>query len=241
MDIWRGVQYNIRGLVFGLKNGRLLFWGLARFVLFVLIALILAGLIFVFHREILNIIWEKPDGSWLIWLWYALSWFISLFLIGISALLSYLISQILFSAIIMDQMSRITERAVTGSIKEPERMPFLKLSVYLVKQEIPRAVIPIFLSLLLLILGWVVMFGPVFTILSSGLAIIFLAWDNTDIIPARRLLPFKARFRSLLGEIPFHIGFGLPFLIPGLNLLFLSFAPVGATLFHLDRYDNPSE
>ncbi len=63
----------------------------------------------------------------------------------------------------------------------------------------------------------------------------FLAWDNTDLIPARQLVPFKTRFRLLLNAIPFHLGFGLPFLIPGLNLLLLSFAPIGATLYHMDK------
>ena len=33
----------------------------------------------------------------------------------------------------------------------------------------------------------------------------------------------------------FHLGFGIPFLIPGLNLLLLSFAPVGATLYHVEK------
>jgi len=77
--------------------------------------------------------------------------------------------------------------------------------------------------------------GPVVVILSSAVAAVFLAWDNTDLIPARQLVPFKTRFRLLLDAIPFHLGFGLPFLIPGLNLLLLSFAPIGATLYHMDK------
>ncbi|MCD6293833.1 MAG: hypothetical protein J7M20_02680, partial [Deltaproteobacteria bacterium] len=77
--------------------------------------------------------------------------------------------------------------------------------------------------------------GPFITILSSGITAIFLAWDNTDLIPARRMSPFASRFRFLLGTLPFHLGFGILFLIPGLNLLLLSFAPVGATLYHLEK------
>jgi len=38
-------------------------------------------------------------------------------------------------------------------------------------------------------------------------------------------------------HLGFHLGFGLWFLIPVANLLFLSFAPVGATLFHVERID----
>jgi CysZ protein len=35
--------------------------------------------------------------------------------------------------------------------------------------------------------------------------------------------------------IPFHLGFGLPFLVPILNIVFLAFAPVGATLYYLEK------
>jgi uncharacterized protein involved in cysteine biosynthesis len=41
----------------------------------------------------------------------------------------------------------------------------------------------------------------------------------------------------LIHNIPFHLGFGILFLIPFLNMVFLSFAPVGATLYYLDNQD----
>jgi CysZ protein len=47
-------------------------------------------------------------------------------------------------------------------------------------------------------------------------------------------MPFKYRFQFLLKTLPFHLGFGLWFLIPGLSISFLSFAPIGATLNHVD-------
>jgi len=112
-----------------------------------------------------------------------------------------------------------------------------RLFLYLVKQEIPRTILPVLVSALIMILGWLIALGPILVLISSGIVIIFLAWDNTDLIPARRLVPFKNRFRSLLKTIPFHLGFGLPFLVPGLNFLFLSFAPVGATIYYLDKHD----
>jgi CysZ protein len=77
--------------------------------------------------------------------------------------------------------------------------------------------------------------GPVITVLSSATAVIFLAWDNTDLIPARRQVPFGERFRILRRNLLFHLGFGLLFLIPILNILFLAFAPVGATLYYIDK------
>jgi CysZ protein len=96
-------------------------------------------------------------------------------------------------------------------------------------------VVPLILSLLILVIGWITPLGPVLTAFSSALAILFLSWDNTDLIPARNLVPFKERFSFLMKTIPFHLGFGLPFLVPILNIVFLAFAPVGATLYYLEK------
>jgi CysZ protein len=89
--------------------------------------------------------------------------------------------------------------------------------------------------LILLFLGWITPLGPIILVLSSVVAVIFLAWDNTDLVPARRLVRFGERFRFLLNHFLFHLGFGLPFLIPGVNILLLSFGPVGGTIFHVEK------
>jgi len=230
-----GINYNFRGLFLGIKTPKLLFWGLLRFCVVVLSTNLSATLILVYHQEILGFIWTKPVSHWILWLWYLTSWLISLCLIGLSTVVSYLMSQILFSVLIMDHMSRITELIHRGQVTEAEKTPILKLFGYLVMQEIPRTVLPVIFSILIMIVGWLTPIGPVIMLVSSGVAAIFLAWDNTDLIPARQLIPFKTRFRILLSAIPFHLGFGLPFLIPVLNILLLSFAPVGATLYHLDK------
>jgi CysZ protein len=154
---------------------------------------------------------------------------------GISAVAAYLIAQVLFSVFIMDLMSRITERMLTGQVTAAPNAPILTQMAFLVRQELPRNIIPVLLTLIILVLGWLTPLGPVLTVVFPLVAAIFLAWDNTDLIPARNLQPFGKRFKALGRALPFHLGFGLPFLIPVLNLFFLSFAPVGATLYHLDR------
>jgi len=237
MDLIRGVVYNFRGLGMGIRTGKLLFWGLVRFFLLFVIMSILAGLILAYHQNIMDLFWTKPESRWLVWIWHLLSWFVSIFLIVVSGLISFLISQVLFSVLIMDFMSRITERKVTGQVRTPKGTSFWKQFATVITQEIPRSFVPLLLSLLIMIVGWMTPLGPVVTVLSSGLAVIFLSWDNTDLTPARNLVPFKKRFAFLMKSVLFHLGFGLPFLIPGLNLLFLSFAPVGATLYYLDKHD----
>jgi len=235
MGLIKGIQYNIRGLGMGLKTPRLLLLGAIRFIGVIVITIASASMILVYHQAILNMLWSKPESSWVLWLWYLLSWLLSAVLVGLSAVLSYLISQILFSVLIMDLMSRVTESSVTGKVQVPSNIPIWQQFLFLIKQEIPRATIPVLLTLLLILAGWLTPLGPVVTVVSSVIAVIFLAWDNTDLIPARRLVPFGERFRILRRTLPFHLGFGLLFLIPFLNILFLSFAPVGATLYFIDQ------
>jgi CysZ protein len=134
----------------------------------------------------------------------------------------------------MDQMSRITERLVTGQEKQPAGVSFPVQLIYLVKQETPRAIVPVLVTVMIIAVGWLTPLGPFLTIVGPMVAAMFLAWDNTDLLPARRLLPFQERFRLFRRHLLFHLGFGLPFLIPLLNALLLSFAPVGATLYQVE-------
>lgn len=237
MNLFDGLTYNYRGLKLGVKTPSLLFWGLIRFVVIVTITVAAAGLVLAYYPEILNLIWTRPESSWIIWLWHIVSWLVALLLVGISSVVAFIVSQLLFSVVIMDVMSRITEKRLTGSEKETHQMPWLEYFLNLLRQEIPRTVIPVLIALVLIILGWLTPLAPVITVISSLVAGIFLAWDNTDLIPARRLVPFGDRFKFLLKNLGFHLGFGLWFLIPGLNILFLSFAPVGATLFYIECVD----
>ena len=235
MGFINGIKYNLRGLGMGLKSPKLLILGLIRFLAVILLTILAAGMILVYHQEILSFVWNKPANPWVTWLWYLLSWLLSAVLVGLSAVISFLVSQILFSVLIMDMMSRITEKAVTGRVQVPAHNPLWEQFFFLVKQEIPRATIPVLLSLLLIAIGWLTPLGPIITILSSAIAVIFLAWDNTDLPPARQQIAFRERFQSLRRSLLFHLGFGLLFLIPVLNILFLSFAPVGATLYQIDK------
>jgi CysZ protein len=235
MNFFSGIKYNLQGLAMSFKNPKLLLLGLLRFAVVIIMTIAAASVILVYHQEILNFMWTRPGSHWVQWLWYLLSWLLSAVLVGLSAILSYLVSQILFSVIIMDLMSRITEKKLTGTIRAPQNTTLGQQFFFLLKQEIPRATIPVLLTLLLMILGWLTPLGPVITILSSAIAVIFLAWDNTDLIPARRQVPFGERFRILRRDLLFHLGFGLLFLIPFLNILFLSFAPVGATMYYVNK------
>ena len=118
MNFFSGITYNLRGLWLGLKTPKLLVLGLIRIAVVIIITILSASLILIYHEAILELIWSKPTSQWILWLWYVVSWLLSLSLVGLSAILSYLVSQILFCVIIMDYMSQVTERMLVGQEKE---------------------------------------------------------------------------------------------------------------------------
>jgi CysZ protein len=235
MQLLQGMTYNLRGLKLGLKTPKLLMLGLLRFVVLVIVTVAAAAIILANYQEILNLMWHQPQSAWLLWLWYLVSWILALLLMGIAAVLGFLIAQVLFSAVIMDLMSQITERKLTGAVAAPRTMGWLSYFFFILRQEMPRAILPILVSLLILVLGWFTPLGPVLTIVSPLAAVIFLAWDNTDLLPARRLTTYGMRFKFLRRHLMFHLGFGVLFLVPVVNILLLSFAPVGATMYHIEK------
>jgi CysZ protein len=237
MKLVQGLSYNYKGLMLGLKTPSLLFLGLARFAIVLFLTLAAIGLVLAKYQQIANLMWTMPESPWLVWLWHLVSWLLALLLCGLSSIVAFIISQVLFSALIMDYMSRITERKITGTESAAPDMPWVSYMFHLIWQEIPRAVLPVCISLVLLVFGWFTPLSPLLTVVSPLVAGVFLAWDNTDLVPARRMEPLRRRFRMLRGHLSFHLGFGLCFLIPALNILFLSFAPVGATLYYLEHLD----
>jgi CysZ protein len=236
MSFLSGVRYNLRGLVLSFKTPELLMLGIARFAVLLLFAVIGITLALFFYDDALRTVWQKPESPWIIWLWYLVSWLTALIMMGISTVLAYLVSQILFNVFIMEAMSRMTEKKITGEVAEISNISLFKQLFFLIGQEIPRTTLPVLILLVITVIGWLTPISAPLSILSSALAAVFLAWDNTDLLPARRMIPFEKRFSLLLKSFSFHLGFGLLFLIPIANILLLSFAPVGATLFHLEKF-----
>jgi CysZ protein len=236
-NLLRGIGYNFKGLKLGLKTPSLLALGLARLVIILVLSAVAIALILTRYEQITQALWTRPESVWLVWLWHLVSWLVALLLSGLAAVMAFLLAQILFSVMIMDYMSRIAERKTAGNEVAPPAMPWFSYFFYLLKQEIPRATLPVCISLLLMVLGWLTPLAPVLTVLSPLLAGIFLAWDSTDLVPARRLVTFGERFAFLRRHLGFHLGFGACFMIPGLNILLLAFAPVGGTLYYLDNID----
>jgi len=82
MGLSEGLKYNLRGLWFGIKKPKLLFLGIIRFVVVIIITMLAASLILVYHKELLDLIWDQPESYWILWLWYLLSWLVTFFFVG---------------------------------------------------------------------------------------------------------------------------------------------------------------
>jgi CysZ protein len=240
MGLLQGLSYNLRGLSLGLKTPKLLLLGLIRFAAVIFITVLAVGFIVAYHLQLVVLVWSKPASPWLVWLWHLVAWLLVLLLTGVAALVSYLAAQTLFSVLIMDHMSRITEKLISGRVQAPAHVNVIRQFGYLIRQEIPRAVIPVLLTLTLMVLAWATPLGPFVTIILAITAAAFLAWDSTDLTPARRMVPFQKRLMFFRQTLMFHLGFGLLFLIPFVNILFLAFAPVGATLYYVETQDGAS-
>ncbi|MFO7910552.1 MAG: EI24 domain-containing protein [Desulfotignum sp.] len=235
MDFFSGIKYNVQGVFFALKHPGLLWLGLLRFVIVFILALVFTGMVFFWHEQILSLIWKMPDKGMLVYVWHLISWVLSLLLAAVAVVAAYLTAQLFFGVFIMDYMSRLTEKIVLGKEISYADTSWPALFVYLVCQEIPRAVIPLIITGGIMVLGLFTPLGPVIIVLSTISASVFLAWDNTDLVPARKMIPFRVRLGFLGHTVGFHIGFGLLFLIPWVNIVLLSFAPIGATLYHIHK------
>ncbi len=70
MSLFKGIEYNIKGLVMGIKNPQLLFLGILRFVIVIILAGFLSGAVFYFHAQLLNFIWEMPESGLMVYFLY---------------------------------------------------------------------------------------------------------------------------------------------------------------------------
>ncbi len=233
-DLVLGLRFAIQGVAMAVKNPKLLGLGLVRLVLTAAIAILGIGLALTYHHQVMALVWPRPDSAWIIWLWYLASWVLALLGAALASVLGYLLAQILFSIFIMDLMSRITEQ-YAGRAAVESRLSFWGYFRHLVIQEIPRTILPVVISLLIMAAGWLTFLAPVVTVVMPLTAGAFLAWENTDLVPARRMLPFAYRWSFFRRHFWSHVGFGLLFLVPLANIVFLSFAPVGGTLLYLEH------
>jgi CysZ protein len=234
MGFFYGLWCHIEALKIFRQKKSLIFWASLRFITLIVLFVILSAIAISNNREVLQLLWLKPQNYFLVILWYLLLFITSIILMFAAGIISYIISQILFGVLIADHMSILTESIVTGKITNPQMS--LGHLIFLIKQEIPRTFIPLITTSAIMVFGWILPLGVVLVVASVLLSCLFTAWDYTDLVPARALYSFKERFGMFKKDILGHLGFGLPFAVPFLNVLLFSMGPVSGTLFYLRKH-----
>jgi len=233
MGFFYGLWCHIEALKIFKQQKSLIFWALLRFIVLIVLFVILSTIAISYNKEVLQLFWIKPENYFLLILWYILLFLTSIVLMFVAGIISYIISQVLFGVLIADHMSILTERIITGNVTNPQMN--LRHLIFLVKQEIPRTFIPLIITSAIMVFGWILPLGVVLVVASVLISCLFTAWDYTDLVPARALYSFKERFGIFKKEILGHLGFGLPFAIPFLNVVLFSIGPVSGTLFYLKK------
>lgn len=233
MNLLYGLKCHWEALKIMKAKKSLIFWGLLRFLIILFLFIVLSFIALSYNHLLLEYIWTKPSSLMMLILWKIALVLLTILLLFVAGGLSYLISQILFGVVIADHMSYITEHILSG--KEPKGTPPFSFSylLFLIKQEIPRGTLPLLVSSSFIILGWLLPLGFIWVMVSSLVSCAFLAWDYTDLVPARMLKPFKERFTLFKRTFWGHVIFGLPFMIPFINVLFFSIGPVSGTVFYM--------
>ncbi len=94
-----------------LRHPRLLWLGLLRFAVILVLTVLFSGLILLNHDAIMSRLWQMPASGFPVYLWHLASWLLSLLLAAFSVVIAYLTAQVCFNVFIMDYMSRITEKS----------------------------------------------------------------------------------------------------------------------------------
>ncbi|MCA1787039.1 MAG: hypothetical protein LC657_13785, partial [Desulfobacteraceae bacterium] len=89
MDFFRGIQYNIQGMTLSLRHPKLLWLGLLRFAVILMLTVLLSGMILLNHDAILSGIWALPESGFLVYVWHLVSWLLSMVLAAISVVVAY--------------------------------------------------------------------------------------------------------------------------------------------------------
>lgn len=215
------------------KRKTLIFWGGVRFIIILVLFVVFSLIAFAYNDPLLEYIWERPESIIMLVIWKITLILFTAVLLFIAAIFSYIISQILFGVLIADYMSYVTEYELTTKVSNGAPLFSFNYLFFLIRQEIPRGFLPLIISSGLMILGWLLPLGFAWVFISSLVSGALVAWDYTDLVPARMLMPFGERFSLFKKTFLGHVIFGLPFLVPFLNVIFFSIGPVAGTIFFL--------
>lgn len=227
----KGVLAHVRGIRFALAHKGYLLLAAVPFVLTLVLYALGFSLFAASGDKLLALLWAPgtaADGGalgalyWLYvhvakYLLYALAFALMYFL--------FMVTANILASPLYDLMAGRMLRQARGRQAGPEAgLPWWRVVI----EEIKKAV---FIALLPVALVFVPVIGQV---LAPIVAALLLAFDFLDFAFCREEERFAVRLRRVAANPLPLLGFGLPLLVPVLNIVLFPFAICGATLLYLD-------
>jgi len=228
--------YHLKGIKFAFKHVSFLFLSLLPFLITVALYVTLFFVLVHNADYLLDMIWKvKPDESskyvaWLYWVYMHVIKFTLYLLTFIIMLYTFTVAANLFASPLYDFISTRYERLFTQSSNKEPSLPFFERISRVLKEEIKKSLFVFILPFLVFFIIPVIGF-----VLSFILAAAFIAWDYIDFSLSRYKPELKERLKTLWRFRYYFFGFGFPLLIPVLNIVFLPFSILGATILYFDK------
>jgi CysZ protein len=227
----RGLYAHVRGIRFALARKGYLALSLIPFVLTLVLYAVGFGLFTTNGDQLLGLLWSPQEGTAggfigaLYWMYiHVAKYLLYLLAFMLMYFLFMVIANILAAPLYEHIASRLAREASGPGAPRSAEIPFWRSMLEECKKGFFVAAVPLLLT-----------FVPVAgQLLAPVAAAMLLAFDFVDFSLCRDNPRFTDRLRYLARQPLLLLGFGLPLLIPVLNIFFFPFAILGATLLYLE-------
>lgn len=233
-----GLLYPLRGLRLCLSVPSLRRWSLATMAVTALSLLALVALLVAWVPDLLQTLWARPEGGWVV-AWYALA--AVLFSVGL--VLGAVTVPALATAPFVDPLVAATEAHIGRARREEGGLGA-------VAAETVAGILKTLLRIGLLLLGQALLLPlwllpgaghAVWSVLSLAWTVYWLVFEYLDLAANRRGYRFREVAQAIAANPVASAGFGaavhLMLWLPLVNTLFIPAATVGATLYFHDLRD----
>jgi CysZ protein len=145
-----------------------------------------------------------------------------------------------------DLLAERTERILRGEAADTPLnwKTIMAEARYTIKHEALKALVLLLCLLALFLINFIPIAGSVaYAVLNPLVTLGFITLNFTDVIMSRRKLGLREKFRVVMRHPGSSLGFGAAafaaLVVPGLNVLMLGGAVVGATQMYLEQWELP--
>ena len=187
-----------------------------------------AGVFLNHQEEVLNwVLFVKPENWFGSALYYMAKGLFYVVLIVIGFVFYSLLVNVV-SAPVYDYVSAAVEKDILKTV--PTELK-LRESLQLIGEELKKVLFIMLFSLIFLL-------TPGLNIISPLMTAFFVGWEFIDFSLARRGWRFRKRLKFVFANFFSVVGFGLWFLIPGIQFIIMPLAVVAGTMLAVERMES---